>query len=167
MENRIRQNVKNNLYKAAISYSFLLNKRIILKSPNFEQNNTYIIRFFKSNFAHLTGVKTTLLKEQFYQKCLEQNLDDSDFDCDSSNELKNFVKIKLRHLVNISEIFKNGVFVQESFKKGSIICNIATSDGKCTIGFVDAKFHLRPKTILDKNCLDKESKIIYVVPIIE
>ena len=56
---------------------------------------------------------------------------------------------------------------KETFIKNQIVCRIATSDGKCTIGFVDAKYYLRPKTILANNHLDKNKLIIKVVPIIK
>ena len=57
--------------------------------------------------------------------------------------------------------------VEETFIKNQIICRIATSDGKCTMGFVDAKFYLRPKTILANNHLNRNRPIYNVVPIIK
>ena len=54
--------------------------------------------------------------------------------------------------------------VQENYGKNAIKCVVATSDGKCTIGFADAKYCVRPKTFLDKNHLKKDQKIINVMP---
>lgn len=50
--------------------------------------------------------------------------------------------------------------VQENYGKNAIKCVVATSDGKCTIGFADAKYCVRPKTILDKNHLKKIKKLL-------
>lgn len=90
-----------------------------------------------------------------------------DFDCDSTTQLKGLVRLKMRNMINIDSFFINEIEVQEDFEKGSIKCLLGASDNKCTIGFVDAKYCLRPKTILDKNHLDKEKPIIKVVPIIK
>ena len=73
----------------------------------------------------------------------------------------------MRNMINIDSFFINEIEVQEDFEKGSIKCLLGASDNKCTIGFVDAKYCLRPKTILDKNHLDKEKPIIKVVPMVE
>ncbi len=50
------------------------------------------------------------------------------------------------------------------FIKNKIECKIATSDGRCTIGFVDARQYLRPKTILANNHLDHTKPIYLVKP---
>lgn len=71
----------------------------------------------------------------------------------------------MRNLINIDTFFNGEIGVQEDFKKGSIKCLLGASNNICTIGFVDAKYCLRPKTILDKNHLDKNIPTIRVVPI--
>ena len=73
----------------------------------------------------------------------------------------------MRNLVNIDTFFSEEIEVQEDFEKGAIKCLLGASDNKCTIGFVDAKYCVRPKTILDKNHLDADKPIIKVVPIIK
>lgn len=78
---------------------------------------------------------------------------------------KKTVKRKLKSLLNIYNIFTKELFVQESFVKNKIECKIATSDGKCTIGFVDARQYLRPKTILINNHLDANKPIYLVKPV--
>ena len=70
-------------------------------------------------------------------------------------------------MISIGDFFKNEIMVQETFIKNQIVCKIATSDGKCTLGFVDAKYYLRPKTILANNHLDKSKPIYRVTPIIK
>ena len=103
---------------------------------------------------------------EFYKKCFNGEISCDDFDCDSTTKLKGLVRLKMRNMVNIDSFFFSEIEVQEDFNKGSIKCLLGASDNKCTIGFVDAKYCLRPKTILDKNHLDKEKPIIKVVSII-
>ena len=63
--------------------------------------------------------------------------------------------------------FSEEIEVQEDFEKGTIKCLLGVSDNKCTIGFANAKYYLRPQTILDKNHLDKTKDIVIVKPIID
>ena len=166
MKQSFKITIKNKLVQAANSYSCLLNKKIVLSSDEFEYTDQYIIRFFKTNFLHLTGVKTILSAEDFFNKCLNDTIIEDELDVTSTKEQKGLVRLKMKHLPLINTFFNQELLVQEKFDKGSIKCLIATSDGKCTIGFVDAKYHVRPKTILDKNHLRKDKKIITIEPII-
>ena len=162
-----KSTIRNKLIQAATSYSKLINKKILIESASFELAYSYIIRFYETNFLHLTGVKTNLTTFEFYEKCLDGTISEKDFDCDSTPERKGLVRLKMKHLPSIDEFFNQTLLVQESFEKGTIKCLIATSDGKCTIGFVDAKYCVRPKTILDKNHLKKDKKIVLVSPNIQ
>ena len=167
MNQTFKCSIKNKLVQAANDYSNLLDKKITLASVDFEYAESYTIRFFKTNFLHLTGVKTFLSTELFFERCLTGTISEDDFDCDSTPERKGIVRSKMRHLPFISSFFKQEVLVQKKNKKGAIKCLIASSDGKCTLGFADAKYYVRPKTILDKNHLNKEKKIVSVVPNIQ
>ena len=154
-------NIKQALVDSAQSYFRLLDCRIILKSMNFIQQDCYVLRFFKTNFLHLTGLKTNLSTEEFFNKCYDGTIMENDYFLGLNNDRKT-VKRKLKNLVRIGQFFDYEIMVQEAFAKNQIVCKIATSDGKCTIGFVDAKYYLRPKTILANNHLD-ESKPSYLV----
>ena len=166
MKQSFKKTIRDKLIQAAMSYSKLLEKEIVIASSSFECSDSYTIRFFKSNFLHLTGVSTNLSSEDFFEKCLNGLIDENDFSVDKTIEQKGLVRLKMKHLPFINSFFDGEVLVQDNFEKGSIKCLVATSDGKCTIGFVDAKYHMRPKTILDKNHLSKTKKIISVKPII-
>ena len=157
--------IKQALIDSAQSYFKLLNKSVILTSPSFVNQNSYTLRFFKTNFLHLTGLKTSLSTEDFFLRCYAGTILESDYSLGPNNDRKT-VKRKLKNLVNIGEFFKTEIMVQETFIKNQIVCRIATCDGKCTIGFVDAKYYLRPKTILANNHLDVDKPILKVVPII-
>ena len=159
-------NIKQALIESAQSYFRLLNKNVILASPSFIEHDSYLLRFFRTNFLHLTGLKTSLSTEEFFLKCFAGTILESDYSLGPNND-RNTVKRKLKNLVNIGEFFKGEVMVQETFIKNQIVCRIATCDGKCTLGFVDAKYYLRPKTILANNHLDSNRPIIRVVPIIK
>ena len=162
-----KETIRNRLIESVKKYYSLINKKIIISSECFTMKKEYIIRFYETNFLHLTGVKTFLSPLEFYKKCFDGKITCDDFDCDSTTQLKGLVRLKMRNMINIDSFFINEIEVQEDFEKGSIKCLLGASDNKCTIGFVDAKYCLRPKTILDKNHLDKEKLIIKVVPIIK
>ena len=168
MENQsFKETIKNLLIESAKKYQFLVKTKIEITSDGFAMKKTYVIRFYETNFLHLTGVKTTLSSFDFYKACCGGTIRLEDFDCDSSKELKGIIRKKMKNLVNIDSFFKSAIEVQEDFKKNSIKCLLGASDNKCTIGFANAKYCVRPQTILDKNHLDKEKPIIIVRPVIK
>ena len=164
MNQPFKTTIKIKLVQAAKNYFNLLDKQIVLASDSFAYAKIYLIRFFKSNFLHLTGVSTNLSTEVFFEKCFSGSLIEDDFEISTTPEQKGLVRLKMKHLPTIDSFFNEELLVQENFKKGSIRCLVATSDGRCTIGFVDAKYHVRPKTILDKNHLKKDKEIIKIKP---
>ena len=165
MDNNFNQqfDFKKALTDSAKSYFALLDNLIVLKSDGFVENKIYKIRFFDTNFLHLTGLKTKLSPKEFFDKCLSETISEDDYSFGLKNDKKT-IKRKLRNLINIGSFFKQEIMVQESFIKNKVVCQIATSDNKCTIGFVDAKYYLRPKTILANNHLDKDRPIYLIVP---
>ena len=158
--------IKQALIDSAQSYFLLLNNEVIIKSSDFVNCKEYKLRFFETNFLHLTGLKTALTTKEFYDRCYAGTILESDYSLGPNNDRKT-VKRKLKNLVSVGQFFKETIMVQEAFVKNQIICRIATSDGKCTIGFVDAKNYLRPKTILANNHLDQNRPIYNVQPIIK
>lgn len=162
-----KETIKERLIESARKYHLLINKRIILSSNDFKVKSKYIIRFYETNFLHLTGVRTPLSAIDFFHKCFNGEIVFDDFDCESTGQLKGLVRLKMRNLINIDAFFTDEIEVQEDFEKGSIKCLLGASDNKCTIGFVDAKYCVRPKTILDKNHLDKTKPVVIVKPLIE
>lgn len=164
--NQQQFDIKQALIDSAQSYFALLDNEVIVKSESFVICSLYKLRFFETNFLHLTGLKTTLSSKDFYDRCLAGVILESDYSLGPNNDRKT-VKRKLKNLVNIGQFFKQEIMVQEAFSKNQIVCRIATSDGKCTIGFVDAKYYLRPKTILANDHLDRNKPIYKVLPIIQ
>ena len=162
-----KETIKNRLIESARKYQNLIGKSIVISSESFVVKKEYIIRFYETNFLHLTGIKTCLSPFDFFSRCFDGAITFDDFDCDSTTQLKGLVRLKTRNLVNIDTFFNSEIEVQEDFEKGTIKCLLGASDNLCTIGFVDAKYCVRPKTILDKNHLDKNKPIIKVTPIIK
>ena len=155
-----KENAKTNLIKAAKEYDKLLKFDYHIKSTKFVHFNEYILRFNEDNFLHLTGVETKLKAKIFFNKCLKNDLELDDFVCDSSSELKGKIKEKLKNLLNIGEFFEVPLIFQESFKKNRVECSLATSDGKCTLGFISVKENVCvPVTLLNKNQINEKLQI--------
>ena len=119
------------------------------------------MRFFETNFLHLSGVETNLSPKDFYEKCFSGQIGYDEF-WESPKKNKSTIKKKLIHLVSIDSFFDAELFVQEEFEKGLVRCFVATSNGQCTLGFVDAKYYVRPNTILDNNHLDPTKPILKI-----
>ena len=64
----------------------------------------------------------------------------------------------------MSMFFENNLLLaEEDFKKNNIFCNLATSDGKCTIGFINTS-KAYPKTLIKGNNLkDDTSRTVDLV----
>jgi hypothetical protein len=166
MNNLFKEKIKEQLLIAAHDFFKLLNKNITISSDDFEFQKNYLLKFNKTNFLHLTGVISHIKADLFFEKCFDGTITVDDFDYD---EIKNKTNIrnKLKHLVNISKMFDKELLVQEQFVKNKVICKIATSDNECTIGFAGGNYCVYPKTILNKNRLDKTKPIIKIKPIIK
>ena len=98
MKQSFKRTIRGKLIQAAISYSKLLEKEIVIASSSFECSDSYTIRFFKSNFLHLTGVSTNLSSEDFFGKCLNGLIDENDFSVDKTIEQKGLIRLKMKHL---------------------------------------------------------------------
>ena len=159
--------LKTELYTAANKYATLLNHTILFSSENFKNQTNYIIKFYPTNFLHLTGLKTKLNPKLFFEKCLKNNLNQIDLNNFSKNNYRRLIKGKLYALNQIDLYFYQELNVQEDFERNTVICSIATSDGIKTIGFAKANKVCVPKTILNKNKLDPLKCIYKVTPIIK
>ena len=96
----------------------------------------------------------------FFIKCLNGSIGINDYVCDITDDLKGKVKEKLRNLATIGDFFEKELVLQEMFEKNRVKCKLATSDGKCTFGFVSInKIVHVPLTLLNKNQIDESVKI--------
>ena len=154
-----KERILSGIIAGALSYSSLIGKRIVVRSPTFKNRSEYVLRFFPRNFLHLTGVLTTLSSMDFYSKALDGSLSLSDFDCDSTPALKGTVRCKVRNLQNIGTFFERVVKVEEDFSSGSVKCKFATSEGTYTLGFMGTSF-LVPNTLLNKDKIGESKQIV-------
>lgn len=100
----------------------------------------YITKTLRSNYLHLVGVNSHLSPEMFFKKCIEQTLNENDFNFSksgvNSNELKGAVRDKIKVLPDMINIFEaSDLIVQENFRKNKVFCAFASCDSNCTLGF--------------------------------
>ena len=151
---------RNKLIIAANEYNKLVGIDFVVQSDKFLYKKEYILRFHKDNFLHLTGVGAHVSANDFYEKCLNGTIEIEDFNCDSTNELKGKIKEKLRNLSEIGSFFEKELVFQEKFEKNRVKCNIATSDGKCTLGFINIAKNIHvPLTLLNRKQIDEKNQI--------
>lgn len=159
-ENQIsfKTRVKNALIQyAGVYYSQFVCKDYLLISDAFHKQAYYILSAEKDNFLHLTGVTTSLSPSSFFDKCLNGSLEEDDFDLTSHGQdekaSKGSIRRKIKSLPYIGGLISASSYVEEDFRKNSVFCSIASSDGSCTMGFI-AVPKARPKTLLIGNELD-------------
>lgn len=111
----------------------------------------------QASINNLTGVTTSLSPSSFFDKCLNGSLEEDDFDLTSHGQdekaSKGSIRRKIKSLPYIGGLISASSYVEEDFRKNSVFCSIASSDGSCTMGFI-AVPKARPKTLLIGNELD-------------
>lgn len=155
-----KESIKEKLIIAANEYFKLVGFDFVITSEKFFYRKEYILRFYKDNFLHLTGVCTKLSANVFFDNCKTGTLHIDDFICDTSKELKGKVKEKLKNLITIGSFFEKELIFQEMFEKNRVKCKIASSDGMCTLGFtcINKSIHV-PLTLLNKNQINEDLRI--------
>lgn len=155
-----KESTRAKLITASKAYNKLTNRIFSISSEHFRFQSEYLLKFYKDNFLHLTGIETDLKAGDFFEKCLNESISIEDFDCDSNSALKGKVREKLKNLLLLDGFFNRELVMQESFEKNRVKCKIATSDGKFTLGFVaiSKKIHV-PLTLLNKNQISEGTAI--------
>lgn len=138
-------------------YSYFVCRDYLLISDAFKRAPYYIVRAEKDNYLHLVGVSTKLSATAFFDKCLDGTLDESDFEITThghdEKHSKGSIRRKIKSLPLITGLFTDSSLVEENFKKNTVLCTFASSDGSCTLGFI-ATPDARPKTLLVGDELD-------------
>lgn len=120
------------------------------------ENGFHIIKSDKGNYLHLIGIHTELSSEQFFDKCVSEELEETDFDFlkpgKSEKSVKGSVREKITVLPEMVNLFSHKLLAEDDFKKNRVECAFTTSDNKCTLGFAVSG---RPKSLLKGNKLDK------------
>jgi len=142
------KDLRDILILSAKSYSSLLNKKMLVFIKSI--NKHFILKFEKTNFLHLTGVKTNLNNVDFFNKCYKGTIKDDEFYFNGDEQQVINSINKIVHLINIESFFKSGINTQLYFNKGHVKCTLALANKECTIGFTNGF----PRTILDGDCLN-------------
>lgn len=145
-------NESKNFKEIFIDYEYLV------CSSAFVMKDYYIIYAKEDNYQHLTGVNSLISAQDFFDKCYNGTLEETDFDFrkrgQSEKAVKGSVRRKIEVLPSIVKLFYNkDIKVEEAFVKNRIICGFATTDEECTLGFTST-VKSRPMTLLKGNELD-------------
>lgn len=153
---------KGRVVEIAISCSKIYKERFVeydylICSEAFDGDKCQEIKAEASNFLHLIGVNTSLSPSNYFQKCIDGNLREDDFDfCkkgQSEKSVKGSVRQKIKALPEMLDMFEKELFAEKNFSKNSISCMFAAADASFTIGFVETG---RPKSLMRKNQLNQE-----------
>lgn len=157
-----KKRVKNVSINEAVLYKeIFVDYEYLICSEAFENQKFYTINAKKENYMHLIGVNSNLTAIEFFDKCFNETLLEDDFNFvkrkQSEASVKGSVRRKISILHNIMEMFYSGqdVLAEENFEKNNVICNLATSDGQCTLGFASTS-KAYPKTLQKGNGLNED-----------
>ena len=151
-----KERVRNEAIANAKFYkSNFIDYEYLICSEAFE-NGFHIIKSDKGNYLHLIGIHTELSSEQFFEKCISEELEETDFDFrkpgKSEKSVKGSVREKITVLPEMVNLFTHKLLAEDDFKKNRVECAFTTSDNTCTLGFAVSG---RPKSLLKGNKLEK------------
>ena len=128
----------------------------------------YIISAQEDNYQHLTGVHSLISAQDFFDKCFQGTLAESDFDFvkigQSEKSVKGSVREKIAVLKDTMNLFSNRViYAEESFNQNRVFCTFATAIPAFTLGFTN-NLYATPKSLLKNNKLtDNTNKVDLVI----
>lgn len=150
-----KERVRNECIKHAKGYyDNFIRYEYLICSRAFKEGY-HLVKADKGNYLHLTGVHTHLTAEEFFDKCYSQELEEADFDFIKPNKtetsVKGAVRDKIIALPDMINLFDKALLAEDDFKKNRVKCAFATSDNRCTLGFIKEG---RPKSLLRGNELN-------------
>ena len=161
--------VKNVVSECSKDYKdFFVDYDYLVCSKGFKQRPYYIIVADKNNYKHLTGIQSPLSPDEFFQKCFNDTLDETEIsfikDGQTENEVKGSIRRKISVLPLITSVFSQDTLVEEDYSKNRIRCSFAAGMEKFTLGFTLASPNTRPMTLLKGKVIDNsKSKPIDLV----
>lgn len=163
VEESFKERVRLEIIKAAKKYKEIyVDYEYLICSEAFVKRSYYIVDAKKDNFQHLTGVHSQISAQSFFDKCMNGSLSEDDFDFikkgQDEKSVKGTVRRKIQVLPDMMELFRDSLLAEEDFEKNRVICNFATADGNCTLGFVDSG-KARPKSLIKGNELKNPKPI--------
>lgn len=136
-----------------------VNYQYLVCSDAFKHKPYYIIDVKEDNYQHLTDVNALISAQEFFCKSCEGTLTVDDFNFvkkgQDEKSVKDSVRRKIQVLPSMMNLFHNELMVEENFEKNKVKCTFATTDKKCTLGFIDAK-KSKPRTLLKGDETNKE-----------
>ena len=156
-----KDRVRSEMINSAADYKYnFIDCEYLVCSDAFNDKKFFIIDGNDENYKHLTGVNSSLDAITFFGKCFDGSLTVSDFDFNkfgtSERDTIGTVRRKISVLPNMVNLFSNKqIIAEENFVKNRITCSFATTDGLCTVGFMNTS-KSRPKTLLKGNVLDQQ-----------
>ncbi len=150
--------VKTIMMEEALRYKHMYVDYEYLIFMNQFNSKYYIISGTEKNYLHLVGVHTALKPQNFYERCINGKLDETDFDFvdEAGRDIKGTVRRKIKMLPYMNELMDGKrLFVQEKFIKNRVVCTIGTTNNACTVGFVKTSGSKQgktfPKTLMKGN----------------
>ena len=124
-EENFKERVRLEIMKAAKQYEEIyVGYEYLICSEAFMQNDYYMVSAMRDNFQHLTGVHSNISSREFFDKCIQGTLIDTDFDFIKKGQdekaVKGTVRRKIKVLPNMMELFKDGLQAEENFKKNKL-----------------------------------------------
>jgi len=131
-----------------------IDKEYILISSSMADKKFFHISSKSLNFLHLTGVKTYLKPKQFYSYALSGKLE-TKYIYIPNKSVKGSVRRKLKSLFFLENFLNSeDLRLEEDLVKNKVFCKLATSNKKCTLGFVQNGEVFVPNTLLKNDMLD-------------
>ena len=118
MDKSFKERVKLQLISSAkLYFEHLVCNDYLIYSKNFKYQKYYLVSAKKDNFLHLTGVRTDLKANEFFEKCFEATLTEDDFDLGSKQQ-KGLIRRKISVLDKAIMIFSTtNITLEEKFEK--------------------------------------------------
>ena len=102
-----KERVKNEAIANAKFYKTnFVDQEYLVCSEAFE-NGFHIIKSDKGNYLHLIGIHTELSPEQFFDKCLSEELEETDFDFLKPGKSEKSVKGSVREKISVLHYMVN------------------------------------------------------------
>ena len=163
MDDRKINSFKERVVKASVEASklykkYFLDYEYIIFSDSLGTRGQKI-KAEKGNFMHLIGINSKVKPVTFFEKCINDNLNASDFDFNkkyqSEKSVKGSVREKIKIISDAMRMFDKELSVEKNFVKNRVTCSFATSENTFTIGFVESG---RPMTLMRNNQLDEQKR---------
>ena len=132
MKNYAKQEILKIILSVAKEYDEKLNdKRFKITYQKGKDKEEEVVGFRDMNFLHLTGVKTKLSAQQFYQACIDGKLSERDFEVDNKGKVQQKIAV-LPYLPNllygncmIGDFINSGIMIRADYFVGDTRATIS------------------------------------------